>query len=70
VIVSGVYDGMSDKLTYLCSRLVVGSNSVAKCKNAAEAHKQLLSLAIATLQLPNVSLYLDGANAGWLGNVS
>ncbi|CAE6456391.1 unnamed protein product [Rhizoctonia solani] len=47
---------------------LVGSNSVAKCKNAAEAHKQLLSLAIATLQLPNVSLYLDGANAGWLGN--
>ncbi|CAE6475217.1 unnamed protein product [Rhizoctonia solani] len=47
---------------------LVASNSVAKCKNAAEAHKQLLSLAIATLQLPNVSLYLDGAHAGWLGD--
>ncbi|ELU37644.1 cellobiohydrolase [Rhizoctonia solani AG-1 IA] len=47
---------------------LVASNSVAKCKNSAKAHKQLLSTAIATLQLPNVSLYLDGAHAGWLGD--
>ncbi|KDN37480.1 hypothetical protein RSAG8_10142, partial [Rhizoctonia solani AG-8 WAC10335] len=46
---------------------LVASNSVSKCKNSAQAHKRLLSLAIATLQLPNVSIYLDGANAGWLG---
>ncbi|CAE6495446.1 unnamed protein product [Rhizoctonia solani] len=46
---------------------LVGSNDVAKCKNSAQAHKRLLSMAIATLQLPNVSIYLDGANAGWLG---
>ncbi|KAG8684925.1 hypothetical protein FRC11_011421, partial [Ceratobasidium sp. 423] len=38
-----------------------------KCGNAAPAHKRLLGLAVALLQLPNVSLYLDGAHAGWLG---
>ncbi|CUA73074.1 hypothetical protein RSOLAG22IIIB_10523 [Rhizoctonia solani] len=46
---------------------LVASNDVFKCKNSAQAHKRLLSLAIATLQLPNVNIYLDGANAGWLG---
>ncbi|KAJ1303749.1 hypothetical protein OPQ81_008173 [Rhizoctonia solani] len=46
---------------------LVASNGVAKCSSSAQAHKRLLSLAIATLQLPNVSIYLDGANAGWLG---
>ncbi|KAG8681468.1 hypothetical protein FRC11_001076, partial [Ceratobasidium sp. 423] len=45
---------------------LVASNSVPKCSNSAQAHKRLLSLAVATLQLPNVSIYLDGANAGWL----
>ncbi|KAF8752994.1 Glycosyl hydrolases family 6 [Rhizoctonia solani] len=57
-----------DSFAFSPSRLVVASNSVAKCKNSAKAHKQLLSTAIATLQLPNVSLYLDGAHAGWLGD--
>ncbi|EUC61641.1 cellobiohydrolase II [Rhizoctonia solani AG-3 Rhs1AP] len=47
---------------------LVASNEVSKCKNSAQAHKRLLSLAIATLQIPNVSIYLDGANAGWLGS--
>ncbi|CAE6402966.1 unnamed protein product [Rhizoctonia solani] len=32
---------------------LVASNDVFKCKNSAQAHKRLLSLAIATLQLPN-----------------
>ncbi|CAE6511761.1 unnamed protein product [Rhizoctonia solani] len=45
---------------------LVASNSVPKCSNSAQVHKRLLSLAVATLQLPNVSIYLDGANAGWL----
>ncbi|KAF8752867.1 Glycosyl hydrolases family 6 [Rhizoctonia solani] len=46
---------------------LVTNLSVPKCGNAAPAHKRLLGLAISLLQLPNVSLYLDGAHAGWLG---
>ncbi|KAG8698726.1 hypothetical protein FRC11_014199, partial [Ceratobasidium sp. 423] len=46
---------------------LVTNLSVPKCGNAAPAHKRLLGLAVALLQLPNVSLYLDGAHAGWLG---
>ncbi|KAG9092219.1 hypothetical protein FRC07_011708, partial [Ceratobasidium sp. 392] len=47
---------------------IVTNQSVPKCGNAAPAQKRLLSLAIAHLsQRPNVSLYLDGAHAGWLG---
>ncbi|CAE6479873.1 unnamed protein product [Rhizoctonia solani] len=46
---------------------LVTNLAVPKCGNAAPAHKRLLGLAVALLQLPNVSLYLDGAHAGWLG---
>ncbi|KAG9095047.1 hypothetical protein FRC06_010184 [Ceratobasidium sp. 370] len=46
---------------------LVTNLSVPKCGNAAPAHKRLLALAIALLQRPNVSIYLDGAHAGWLG---
>ncbi|KAG8726442.1 hypothetical protein FRC11_000120 [Ceratobasidium sp. 423] len=46
---------------------LVTNLSVPKCGNAAPAHKRLLGLAVVLLQLPNVSLYLDGAHAGWLG---
>ncbi|KAB5590266.1 hypothetical protein CTheo_6292 [Ceratobasidium theobromae] len=41
--------------------------AVPKCGNAAPAHERLLGLAIALLQLPNISIYLDGAHAGWTG---
>ncbi|CAE7194327.1 unnamed protein product, partial [Rhizoctonia solani] len=47
---------------------LVTNLSVPKCGNAAPAHKRLIGLAIALLQLPNASLYLDGAHAGWLGS--
>lgn len=46
---------------------LVTNLAVPKCGNAAPAHKRLLGLAVALLQLPNISLYLDGAHAGWLG---
>ncbi|KAG8716720.1 hypothetical protein FRC09_015323 [Ceratobasidium sp. 395] len=46
---------------------LVTNLSVPKCGNAAPAHKRLLALAVAVLQRPNVSIYLDGAHAGWLG---
>ncbi|CAE6519565.1 unnamed protein product [Rhizoctonia solani] len=46
---------------------LVTNLAVPKCGNAAPAHKRLLGLAVALLQFPNVSLYLDGAHAGWLG---
>ncbi|KDQ09306.1 glycoside hydrolase family 6 protein [Botryobasidium botryosum FD-172 SS1] len=43
-------------------------NHVEKCANAAPAYKSLTAYAISKLgDLPNVSLYLDGAHAGWLG---
>lgn len=29
--------------------------------------QRLLAYAVATLQLPNVSIYIDAAHAGWLG---
>ncbi|CAE6383720.1 unnamed protein product [Rhizoctonia solani] len=46
---------------------LVTNLAVPKCGNAAPAHKRLIGLAISLLQLPNVSIYLDGAHAGWLG---
>ncbi|QRV95446.1 glycoside hydrolase family 6 protein [Ceratobasidium sp. AG-Ba] len=47
---------------------MVTNLSVPKCGNAAPAHKRLIALAIAILSTrPNVSIYLDGAHAGWLG---
>ncbi|CUA71458.1 hypothetical protein RSOLAG22IIIB_09573 [Rhizoctonia solani] len=46
---------------------MVTNLSVPKCGNAAPAQKRLIGLAIALLQLPNVSIYLDGGHGGWLG---
>ena len=37
------------------------------CSAAAAAYKKLTAHAIKELALPNVSLYLDAAHAGWLG---
>ena len=41
--------------------------SVKKCADAAEVYKHSIATAIKELSLPNVSLYLDAAHAGWLG---
>ncbi|PVF92826.1 putative cellulose 1,4-beta-cellobiosidase II precursor [Serendipita vermifera] len=46
---------------------LVTNLSVPKCGNSADAQKRSLSYAIAALQLPNVSIYVDGAHAGWVG---
>ncbi|KAG8785721.1 hypothetical protein FRC15_000806 [Serendipita sp. 397] len=46
---------------------LVTNLSVEKCANAAEGQKRSLAYAIASLQLPNVAIYADGAHAGWLG---
>jgi cellulose 1,4-beta-cellobiosidase len=40
---------------------------VEKCGNAFEGQKAAYSAAVAALQLPNVALYLDGAQGGWTG---
>ncbi|KIM28657.1 glycoside hydrolase family 6 protein [Serendipita vermifera MAFF 305830] len=49
---------------------LVTNLAVPKCGDAAEAQKRSMAFAIANLQLPNVSLYVDGAHAGWLGYVT
>lgn len=41
--------------------------SVAKCSNAASTYKSLTVYAMQQLNLPNVSMYLDGGHGGWLG---
>ncbi|KIM28658.1 glycoside hydrolase family 6 protein [Serendipita vermifera MAFF 305830] len=46
---------------------LVTNLAVPKCGDAAEGQKRSIAFAIANLQLPNVSIYLDGAHAGWLG---
>ena len=38
-----------------------------KCAAAAHVYKQAIAYAIKTLALPNMTLYLDAAHAGWLG---
>lgn len=38
-----------------------------KCAAAADAYRRSIAYAIQTLSMPNVSLYLDAAHAGWLG---
>ena len=38
-----------------------------KCANAEAAYKECVEYAISTLNLPNVSMYLDAGHAGWLG---
>jgi cellulose 1,4-beta-cellobiosidase len=46
---------------------LVTNLNVAKCANAEAAYKQCVEYAIKTLNLPNVSMYLDAGHAGWLG---
>jgi cellulose 1,4-beta-cellobiosidase len=41
--------------------------SNAKCAAAEQAYRHSIAYAVRTLSLPNVSLYLDAAHAGWLG---
>ncbi len=41
--------------------------SVPACSAAQSAYRDGVAYAIRTLSLPNVSLYLDAAHAGWLG---
>jgi cellulose 1,4-beta-cellobiosidase len=38
-----------------------------KCKASTDAYRQSIIYAIRRLSLPNVSVYLDAAHAGWLG---
>jgi cellulose 1,4-beta-cellobiosidase len=40
--------------------------SVAKCAAAEQVYKHSVAYAIKELSMPNVSLYLDAAHAGWL----
>lgn len=49
---------------------MVTNMGVQKCANAASTYKELTAYALKTLNLPNVSMYLDGGHAGWLGWVS
>ncbi|KAF8863659.1 hypothetical protein BDZ45DRAFT_583501 [Acephala macrosclerotiorum] len=46
---------------------LVTNLSVSKCSNAEAAYKECIEYAISTLNLPNVSMYLDAGHAGWLG---
>ncbi|RDW62716.1 glucanase-1 [Coleophoma crateriformis] len=46
---------------------LVTNLSVSKCANAEAAYKECVEYAIAQLNLPNVSMYLDAGHAGWLG---
>jgi len=46
---------------------LVTNLSVSKCANAEAAYLQCVEYAIAQLNLPNVSMYLDAGHAGWLG---
>ncbi|MGA7118830.1 MAG: glycoside hydrolase family 6 protein [Polyangiaceae bacterium] len=41
--------------------------SVPKCAAAEPAYRHSVAYAVKTLAMPNVSLYLDAAHAGWLG---
>jgi cellulose 1,4-beta-cellobiosidase len=40
---------------------------VPKCKASDEVYRRSIAYAIHALSMPNVSLYLDAAHAGWLG---
>ena len=46
---------------------MVTNMGVAKCANAATTYEELTVYALKTLNLPNVSMYLDAGHAGWLG---
>ncbi|KAF8427727.1 cellobiohydrolase II [Tirmania nivea] len=46
---------------------MVTNMSVQKCMGAVSAYKECTAYAVKKLNLPNVTMYLDGAHAGWLG---
>jgi len=46
---------------------MVTNMNVPKCSGAASAYKDCTAYALKKLNLPNVTMYLDGAHAGWLG---
>ena len=48
--------------------LITGITSIKKCKDAADGYKEGIAYAIATFSaIPNVYLYIDAGNGGWLG---
>ena len=51
-----------DSLANLATNL-----NMARCKAADRTYRQAIAYAIRKLAMPNVSLYLDAAHAGWLG---
>jgi cellulose 1,4-beta-cellobiosidase len=51
-----------DSLANLATNL-----AVAKCRASEAAYRNSIAYAIKVLSMPNVSLYLDAAHAGWLG---
>jgi cellulose 1,4-beta-cellobiosidase len=46
---------------------LVTNMSVPKCAQAETAYRSSIAYAISKLSMPQVSLYLDAAHAGWLG---
>ncbi|MCJ1306578.1 hypothetical protein MMC25_000221 [Agyrium rufum] len=46
---------------------LVTNLNVAKCSEAADSYKAGITYAMQTLNLPQVSMYLDAGHAGWLG---
>lgn len=40
---------------------------VPTCKAAAQGYKDGIAYALAQLNLPNVAMYIDAGNGGWLG---
>jgi cellulose 1,4-beta-cellobiosidase len=41
--------------------------NVARCASSDQAYRHSIAYAVSKLSLPNVSVYLDAAHAGWLG---
>ena len=46
---------------------LVTNMAVPTCAAAEQIYRRGMAYAIATLSLPNVYIYVDGAHAGWLG---
>ncbi|KAI1149824.1 1, 4-beta cellobiohydrolase [Nemania diffusa] len=46
---------------------LVTNLNVAKCSNAQAAYLECTNYAVTSLNLPNVTMYLDAGHAGWLG---
>ncbi|KAG4431505.1 hypothetical protein IFR05_013012, partial [Cadophora sp. M221] len=46
---------------------LVTHQDMASCKVAAQGYKDGIAYALAQLNLPNVAMYVDAGNSGWLG---